>query len=1239
MALRPFAIDGLVISEGVDYSDASVVSLLVEATGLGQVQPQYARRHGRRPVISGVELPARRLFLESWFVDNYWKANKRLLYQYLNAERGETRRLLAGDSVPPGLAMQDGLLAMGPWDVYVDDDAAWHVRDLLQPDDVEADLSGAVHFIGTDQTSATVVDEATINYLHNPVAGGSSGYNDYGTGTVSRTSSYDLYSDCDEYAYQIDCLAENDGGQWTLDTLANEIHVVSFWRRDSEALTLQVSLDGTNWHTVAQGQSSGLWTRYEAEIPAAQANGSTTLTIRTTGGAYTAEPGVWTTSDSDAWSDDAADADAWTSFEFAVTIILDGLQVEKSSTVSTLVWGGLAGYSWEGTAHNSATQQDWHVDAGDEYDDQTRAIVIEEATTNLVKNPVAGAAGNFGNVASGTVARSQDVYLFDQQNLYSFKITTTASGDGGSWTIAAAANAIHFVTFWQYGQAPNDIQVSLDNSNWHDVAETVADGDWTRYGAQIPAAQANGSTTLYIKQNGAGAGSFYVDGLQVEQKLYPTSLCHGAMGEEYAWDSTEHGSKSTRTVTKVDLSDEVTLISANSSLTFHLVVQMPYAADDDWPDEAILCDARGASDNARIYLEYEDSDDKFHVYINGSDRFQSSAQTFSAGDWLHLTLVVDFAGEARLYVDGSRDGCTSITGLDAPTLTDWMLGSDYNGANQANIAIAEFLVAACALNCSEAAWLYAQDPWRARWLDVLAEHPQPRSEGGRRLAFATVTPLDIDGDIRWRSRDGDVAFWRVHATGEDLRVTVTSEDEVYPELRITPTAAKSGGFDYKRFSPVVWNSDSSAGAHPICIEPADLTGKAQADGDDVRVYVDGVEVDRWLGGTVPSAMKIWCYMDFEPAASATLGVAIGSGDTITTITASTSISDFPSSGLLFIDSEVFIYTAKNSTTSTFSGVTRAARGTSAAAHTTSDTIYWIQHDVWVYYGDSTLSAPDVDDDYKPAFDLDNSDNGSWDYNNFGEDDELRGMQWAKQVIQYDSRRPNWDFYTANHKTDADPWEEIGIFEDTWEYGVGSFCVYSPLPISNVNFANGERYTSFSSGCDIGYVESSIDGSTWTTEYTITTVNPTTWENWSYNSAITSGTHYVRLRNRSVNSAVSQWRIECADVTLTLDSSYTPDVTVGDEQNNYPLNCTIINSTTGEAITLEVNIEVDTVLIVNTDTKTVSLVDGTKLQYALTPDSTRRDWLRLTPGVNDLDFAETGANELEIEIIWDRRYFE
>ncbi len=1231
--MKAFAIDDLIINE--EGGGGNNISALQQVTGLAESKAQMATRYGRRPVIAGLQQSARRIFLEAWLHGDDQDANRQLLLQYLNTDKDTIRRLIAADNVPPAQFGNDLLLVLGPWDVYEDDGGDWHVRDILQPDDVEADISGAVHFVSGARSSGTLRSAATVNYVTNPVAGGASGYDNYNGGVLARSDSYYKFDTCTEYSYVLTLDDSSEGGRWDLETLSGGmIYYVSFWlySEDVAGTELQVSLDGgSNWSDLSLLSTSGDWSRYGAAVSIT--SGTDYLYIRINAPISSEYPDPeWTVTDGDEWT--ITDGDEWTYWESDVTAYIDGLQVEWELTPSALRWGGQDDYGWSGTAHNSATELPQAVTPGTAYSDEARAIAIEEATTNLVKNPVAGRSGYWGTYF-GSVGLSRDVYLFGPQKCYSFKVTVS-SGFHARWSMAAAANAIHYVTFWQYGQAPNPLQVSLDNSNWHDVDLLIAEGGWARYGAQIPAAQANSATYLHIRQSSAGAGTYYLDGLQVEEKLHPTTLCYGNLGPGYSWDGTAHSSKSSRTVTQLELDDEIDLIDENDAWSIFLRVQMPYDADGDWPDEAFLFDARGASNNHRVYLEFEDSDDKLHVYVNGGDRFQSSAQSFSAGDWLSLALTLDFDGEARLYVDGERDGCGSISSLDAPTLTDWMIGSDYSGSNQANAAVIACLAYDRVLTCSEVNLLYNSGVWGLRWLDVMAEAVQPRRESGRVIPNAYVTTLVIDDDTRWRSRDGDLASWRIYDADEDLRVTVDSEDDVYPEYRITPVTAKSSGFEYKRWVPIVWNASRSATTYPVCIEPPDLSSEAQADGDDVRVYVGGVEVDRWLGGTLVSDLKVWINLDFEPEVSGTLGEAIGAGDTVTEVVASTDISDFPVAGILLIDDEAFVYTGKSTATKTFTGVTRAARGTSAAAHTTSDTIYWIQHDVYLYYGDASLSAPSVDGDYEPVFEVDDSDNGSWVYEEFGEDDGLRAGQWQTGLVSHDG-----EVYGGNQGATANPWIELGLmadsvyagphwYGDTWRY------VYNPCGITDIHLQNGEKWASVK-GVFWGDVGSSIDGQNWTVEYTVPDPSAdSTWESWSYGStSITSGSLYVRLRCREFSS--SRNRLEIADATLTIGDN--PTVEVGDEQSNYSLDCTISNEITGNAIAIATDIGVDDTIVVDTRNKLVRLNDGTRLLNAITKDSARLNWLRLLPGVNDLNYTESNALGVEVEILWTRRGLE
>jgi len=113
-------------------------------------------------------------------------------------------------------------------------------------------------------------------------------------------------------------------------------------------------------------------------------------------------------------------------------------------------------------------------------------------------------------------------------------------------TLSALANAIHYVTMRVRGTLPAAWDWSVDNAAYTAPALIEAiDSNWTLYGLQFPAAQCNGSTLLYVRQNGAGAGDFYVDGVQVEQLTYWTTYCDGDQ-QGCAWNGADHAATSTR---------------------------------------------------------------------------------------------------------------------------------------------------------------------------------------------------------------------------------------------------------------------------------------------------------------------------------------------------------------------------------------------------------------------------------------------------------------------------------------------------------------------------------------------------------------------------------------------------------------------------------------------------------------------------------------------------------------------
>ena len=649
-------------------------------------------------------------------------------------------------------------------------------------------------------------------------------------------------------------------------------------------------------------------------------------------------------------------------------------------------------------------------------------------------------------------------------------------------------------------------------------------------------------------------------------------------------------------------------------------------------------------DDGTVSLHFDAANDWWEL-TDGVTTIQSAAQTFAADALQHVIarFGIAGAGELKLTVNGTETtgvgnavalGATINMGSEAtPSL--WARGEmvTYRFYDDLTSAQAGYLYTAFAAA--------ADDPLgNARHVDAIAQDVAPLVENGKRTMHL-VSTLVIDGDPRWRSRDGDYWHWDITGTPDSETVTVVTDDKAFPILYITPTAAKAAGFEHKAWVAVVWKA-GAATTYPVKLGTMDtaalvLAGKMQADCDDLRVYNGSTEIDRWILDPDTATTDVWVNLDFEAEQSVLLGTAIGAGDTITTVTAAADISGFPTEGLLWIDAEAFAYNGKNDANKQFLNVVRAARGTAAAAHTTADTIYWLQHDIWIFYDDAALAAPVTDDDVKPIMELDTSTNDSWVYQEFGEDAVSRAGGWTKLFEA--GGLPSY-FYTATQNTNATPWEELGIYLGSATH-ILHFYLYNVCGVTNANFTNGEqRYNTAVGAVICHFIKSGTNGTTWTTEYSIPLpANPDVWAAWSRDEALTAGSTYVALT--SIAGAPDVHYVEAADCTVTLDATYTPDCTIGAEQDHYPLECTIANAATGDSIELSLIMSIDDVLEVDTDKKTIkNLTEGSNVYGALTlTGGVRRDWLPLVNGANILTYTETGVADVNIDLVWDRRYYE
>ena len=161
--------------------------------------------------------------------------------------------------------------------------------------------------------------EATTNYVKNPSAETTGNFAAEGGTTVTRSTTYSHYG---LYSYRVQCNNNNEGAEITLSALSNAIHYVTLRVRGTLPAAWDWSLDDATYNAPTLIEAiDGDWDLYGFEFPAAQANGSTKLSIHQNG---------------------AGSGDFY----------LDGIQVEQKDDYHTTYCDGTqSGCEWNGAEH------------------------------------------------------------------------------------------------------------------------------------------------------------------------------------------------------------------------------------------------------------------------------------------------------------------------------------------------------------------------------------------------------------------------------------------------------------------------------------------------------------------------------------------------------------------------------------------------------------------------------------------------------------------------------------------------------------------------------------------------------------------------------------------------------------------------------------------------------------------------------------------------------------------------
>ena len=519
------------------------------------------------------------------------------------------------------------------------------------------------------------------------------------------------------------------------------------------------------------------------------------------------------------------------------------------------------------------------------------------------------------------------------------------------------------------------------------------------------------------------------------------------------------------------------------------------------------------------------------------------------------------------------------------------------------------------------------------------------------------------GESAWHAVTASTDSLSLTASGDKKDLTVGGYSPTRLNISITPTTLPATGYAYQRLYQLVNKAGYGYGIRPWCIalDTAALVtaGKMQADGDDIMVVVDGAVVNRWLGGMNTSATHIWFNLNLAAGQTLELLTAVASSGGITTLyfkkTANnkSALTALPGRGFVQHGTEWFEYTGKDTAKYTLTGVTRAALETTMQAHAAADSFAWIEHSIYLLYGNGSATAPaltDTDyDDMKPVFDLVNSDNDTWVYTGSTKfhdpDNPNRTGAWKPSVTKVGNVSDIYEI--KQNAASGDPamgmrigtWYKSGIVKS--EKATISWLLNHPGGISTVTTV-GQKYrnTTLWPGTLAARLEKSSNGSTWAQVWSAAT--PTaedTWEAVSEASASAGDKANVRfiLTGTFAAKADTDAYFEVLTCTVEFVAANEPAGTLGTEVSNYLLDVTVKNNTTGDQLNLLFPMKLNTALVLDCEAYSVEYGGVNAANSLNLNDNSRSVWMRLNPNVtNEIEITGVNIAQMTVAFSWYNR---
>ena len=542
--------------------------------------------------------------------------------------------------------------------------------------------------------------------------------------------------------------------------------------------------------------------------------------------------------------------------------------------------------------------------------------------------------------------------------------------------------------------------------------------------------------------------------------------------------------------------------------------------------------------------------------------------------------------------------------------------------------------------------------------------------GGHDGAMVTVT-LGLDDPI-WQSVTQNTQTMNVTATGDSTSVTANGNADSYPEFDISIAGYPGTGYVYNNYiqykppSVDAWRNrplEIVSTTDNIGLDTAALVaaGKALANGDDYRVYVDGVERDRWFGGAGFNSTytKVWINIDQPAKQVLSLKTAIASTDLPSTVdfiinAANTkALTAMPTTGRFMINSEEFTYTSKTigKTALISNGITRAVRNTTAGNHSSSDVVTWLPYDINIVYGSSDATAPDIDDTRKPIINLTSSNNSSFVYDAYMDNAKLRSGIWSPAIVKVTSPTLSQSgIYTGlNDGGDTDPADVAGMnmfpYASAGIYKAETsnleWTLYFPDIVASVSHTF-ERYQGTASwpalvGLYGGALSSAYKAIKLLPSSDMATTDLQTWVTGTHATTdlvIPVGTKYLKYQMSGSLKAVATDAAYVGWTSTTIGATNIPDIVRRGEQNGYLFDTLITNTTTGKSLAIKYPLRVGDIFYIVTDPNFPNAkFKGQIVNGAMDTNTVRADWLSFQSGANTITVTSPFVGNFSIVMRW------